>query len=158
MPTKRVLQAINRPHASWIFVPDASLDMRNTDSESAIAQIAPDLALASIVDPAQSTLTGTPSETVAADGATTYVFALTDLTSKGQSGTYTLTVDAGGVVTAIKVVSGGETDVADFAYGAQHVSVPAAGSTITLQQFTEGSFLATMRPRSRRGRPCSPAV
>ena len=147
--TERALKALNRPRARWVFAPDRSLDLRDLDTNSAIAHLAPDLLLAQFVDPTRTTLTGTPTATAEADGSTTYAFDETDLTADGERGTTTVTIDAGGVVTAITSATTSDSGSVRYTYGAQHVALPARASTITLDQLREGSFLATL-PRQVR--------
>lgn len=141
---KAALKAIKKPAATWFFLPDASLDLHNPDGNSGIAQIAPDNMLQQLIDPKQTTLTGTPTETVAIDGSTTYAFSEKDLTSDGESGTGTVTVDAHGVLTAFTVVGASGTGSLTYSYGPQQVALPSAASTVTFQQLNEGTFLATL--------------
>ncbi len=146
----RSLRAVKNPHATWIFMPDRSLDLRDPARDSVIAGAAPELLLTQAVDPARTRVTGTPSKTVAADGSTTYSFVQKDLKDDANSGSVSMTIDADGVCTAFTAVTATETDTVGFTYGPQQVTLPSAASTITMQLFTEGSFLADL-PRAVKG-------
>ncbi|WGL53633.1 hypothetical protein P5P86_07315 [Nocardioides sp. BP30] len=142
--TKQALKAIRKPHATWVFMPEKSLDLRDLQGDSSIAHLAPDAMLKGIVDPTQTTLTGTPTTTTAADGSTTYGFSQTDLSGSGDSGTETVTVNRGGVVTAFTYTDPSDAGSVHYSYGAQHVTLPAAKRTVTFKQYLEGTILADL--------------
>lgn len=146
----RALKAIKKSHATWVFEPEKSLDLltRGDDGDSVVADIAPTAALTDLTDPTKTRLTGTPTKTEA-NGSTTYTVSGTDLTETGMSGTFTLTVAADGVLNAMEVASSSETDKLTFAYGAQHVTLPAKRKTVTLEQLTQGYMLATLPKQVR---------
>lgn len=141
---KRSLKAIKRPHATWIFLRDRSLDLRDPDGDSMVAQLAPDLLLKELVDPKHTTLVGTPTVKTAADGSKTYTFAGADLDSEGVYETGTLMLNPSGVLTSVKTVSSSDTTTIGYSYGAQHVTLPSKKSTITFEQFNEGSILSNL--------------
>lgn len=147
---KSILSAVGRPRASWIFEPDTSVDL--TDPDDGFVAAAPDGLLATLVDPAETTVTGTPTQTVSADGSTTtYAFSGTDKTVSGSpSAQYTVTVDADDLMTATTETFSGETDSGTFSYGAQHIYLPTGSQFVTLDRLTEGLVLAQMGPEARR--------
>jgi hypothetical protein len=144
LPVRPALKALAKPHATWVFVPEKSLDLRSRDGDSVIAGIAPDGLLADLVDPEKTRLADTATKATAGDGSATYTFFQTDLTGDGTSGTDTLTVNADGKLTAVKTVASAETDTATFTYGTQHVALPTASQTVTLDQLTQGVVLAAL--------------
>jgi len=147
--TKKALKAVRKQRAAWVFMPDAALDLRDVSSDSAVAHLAPEQILKQMVDPAQTTLTGTPTATAGDDGSTTYSFTENDLTMGGDPGTVSLTISASRVLTGFTSVSATETGTGTYRYGPQQVALPPASRTITLERLVEGQFLANL-PREVR--------
>lgn len=146
---RRALKAIAKPHATWVFTPRKKLDLSDPEGDSVIVLAAPDAALRQLIDPAQTKLTGTPTRAVAEDGSTTYSFSATDLTADGESFTGTLTVDAGGTLTAVTSATRSDTIALTYGYGTQQVTLPARNKTVTSEQLIQGFALADL-PRQVR--------
>lgn len=146
---KRALKAIAKPHATWVFTREKSLDLSDPEEDSVIVHVAPDAMLRDLVDPAQTKLTGAPTKSVAEDGSTTYAFSATDLTGDGETGTGTVTIDASGVLTTVHSESASETATLTYAYGTQEVAVPARSETVTVNRLAQGFELAVLPRRVR---------
>lgn len=146
----RALKAIRKPHATWVFSPDRSLDLHNYQSGSLIALQAPDTFLDVFTDTSQFTLTGTPTETIAGDGSTTtYTFAGTHVT--GGSQTDTVTINAQDVLTRVTSTTAAGSGTSDYTYGTQHVDLPAKKKTVTIKQVNQGYVLSTLPKQVRTG-------
>lgn len=136
------LNAIARPHATWIFEPDKSLDLVTGDGMT--ASLSPAGALGTYANPT-ATLTNT-TKTVAPDGSTTtYEFSIEIPKDPGDSGDVTLTTDVDGLLKSVNAVGTTDTSAATYAYGTQpQISLPASSTYVTEKQFTQGVMLAGM--------------
>lgn len=144
----RVLAAIGRPHATWIYAPDKTVDL--ADPADGIAVDSPDGVLAAFIDPTETAVTGTPTETVSADaGTTTYTFSATlsdsnEVTADAEAGIVTVTLNASGQMTALTMKMSDDQVSGTFKYGVQHIALPTASQVVTLAQFEKGVPLLTM--------------
>lgn len=138
---RRSLKAIGRASAQWVFMPEKKVDLL-TGVDGLLTDVVPDAALATLVDPKQTTITGAPTQTVADDGSTTYQFTATDSDEETVAGT--VTIGADGAIAELDAATATEEDASTFAYGTQHVALPAARATVTIDQLVTGSILADL--------------
>jgi len=165
---QRVLNAIGRPNATWIYFPDPTVDL--TSADTGMTSMSPDTFLSGLVDPSATTINDGPSDTpptqtVGADGSTTYTFdasfvvgqsvsgsssgtgTVSDVT---ETGTVSVTLDASGAITRYTDDMTQEKAVGTFAYGPQHVALPAPSQVVTMEQIVRGLPLLTMAPDARK--------
>lgn len=137
---KRSLKAIGKQNAQWILMPEKKLNLLGNDS--LVGDLTPDATLTDLLDPSQTPVTDPVTETVAADGATTYQFSSTD--SDEETVAFSVTIGADDTLAELDAVTATEKDQMTFAYGAQHVSLPPRRLTVTEAQLERGAALADL--------------
>jgi len=122
----RVLAMLGRPDATWVYEPAES---PGPDPEGGVSNWGPAALPELLTDSSVATIVGQPTQTVAADGSTTYDLAVELLGDSTDSGTITLTVDADDVVTADSSDFATKS-TSTYAYGPQDVPLPAASDVV----------------------------
>lgn len=149
---KRLLAAVGRPNATWIYTPDPTVDL--TDGEFGMADASPAQLLSALIAPTYETVTGAPAKTVAAGGmSTTYAFTVAAAKPKDPdsvAGTITVTLNAGGVMTAFTATSSDEAESGSFAYGKQNILLPTGAQVVSISRLLDGEALLRMKSDARK--------
>lgn len=148
---RRVLGAIGRPHATWIYTPDPGLNL--ADPNTVYSAQSPSALLTELADTSDTSIPGTPSptETVVQGGSTTYSFEgwFRDGGEIEADAGVGLTVNADGALTAFATSDPEEAESIAFTYGAQSIALPKASQVVSDALFQKGEALVTMRSDAR---------
>lgn len=145
---QRALKALAKPHAAWILEPDKTLDLITGDGMT--ASLSPSGVLRAFADPNTAFSGGDPTETVAADGTTTYRFEATTPEDTGHGGAVTLTLDPAGILADFEEAGSAESASFSYSYATQPViAIPDKSTVVTENQLMDGVMLATLPAETR---------